>query len=636
MTAGPLRRRTLLLAAGPLALALLIAAWAVRSARPEKLAHRYPPGRRLVYRLEYVSASASDFSGLLAEGKPGEQPSSGLSHSVHAAAQGELEVTVLGRQGERVHLAYRLRKPEVQLAIDGQLDAERGRAIQGELARALLAEVGPSGRVLAVRLGADGSASAFTRALLSAVQVVLPGNTTGGWEVEEDGPGGTCVARYEARPAGQRGTFCLRKRTLRYLSARRPAEDVSDIEARMELRPGGEREALVDGRRGWVVSLTGTETTATVLQQRTVAHSETTVSLTLLREEAVRQEERASLRDEGMGRAAAFVALSEREGEEATETALQRAELGTATADDLLAELARAERAPAGQVDETALYLKFKALVYLQPGVSARLGHRLASAQAGGPTLRVLTQALSAAGRAPAQAALAEVVLQRRDDWPALAEMVPALGLAREPTPGAETALRELAARARNEDVRSTAQLALGLMARNLSSRHPARADGIVRWALAELAGARHAGERRQFLLVLGNTGSALAWPALRGHLSAAEPEVRGAAVAALRGLEGRDVESALCRALKDAHASVRLEAALALAARRANEAIVAALVEALGRDEAVTVRLAVLNNLAQARAAFPEAERALRQAGQSTVKEVREAAQQLLAEGAK
>ena len=51
-------------------------------------------------------------------------------------------------------------------------------------------------------------------------------------------------------------------------------------------------------------------------------------------------------------------------------------ELGEATADGLLDDLARAERAPPGEVNETALYLKFKALVFLRPELSARLGER--------------------------------------------------------------------------------------------------------------------------------------------------------------------------------------------------------------------------------------------------------------------
>src|SRR5262249_32666408 len=154
--------------------------------------------------------------------------------------------------------------------------------------------------------------------------------------------------------------------------------------------------------------------------------------------------------------------------------------------------------------------------------------------------------------------------------------------------------------------------LSLGLMAHELAASSPAQAAGIVRWALAELESARTAAQRRQMLLVLGNTGSAHAWPALRAHLSASESEVRGAAVAGLRWLESAEAEEALCRALAgDADAGVRLEAAQALEERRPSAATVAALARALRQDGAVPVRLAALRGLARARAEHSEAEAA-------------------------
>src|SRR5262249_26008418 len=153
------------------------------------------------------------------------------------------------------------------------------------------------------------------------------------------------------------------------------------------------------------------------------------------------------------------------------------------TADSLLAELARAEAGAKKALSETTLYLKLRALVYLHPEVSARLGKRLAGASPKGAALRVLPQALASSGRPEAQAALAAVVRARRKDGAALAELLPALGRARTPTQATEDVLFELAEGSR-EEVRSTAQLALGTVAHGLTSSQPERADRIVRWAL--------------------------------------------------------------------------------------------------------------------------------------------------------
>jgi HEAT repeat protein len=635
---GGLSRRSKLLLGAGLVLALLGTAWwAAGRSRSGELAHRFVPGRRLVYQLDYTSAASSDFSRLFPGEEAGQKAPSGLAHSSHVILKGEMEITTLGQERGRVRLAYRVRGAKAQITVNGSLDRERSQAVEAELARPLLVEVDGRGRVLSVRLGAEGVMSALTRALVSATQVVLPSSPRGqsAWEAEEDSPVGTAVVRYQASPGEERGTFDLRKSNARYLSPAKPRKNLNEAHAEMTYRPSGQLEARMDGRRGRLLSLSGAETTTAFVGKQEVGNAETTIHLALLSEEKVAGQELAGLAAEGAARYPVALALFVPESEEAREAGLQRSELGKATAESLLADLGRAERAPQGTVNETPLYLKFKALAYLQPEVADRLGQRLAGAPADSVTFRVLTQALAGCGRPQALNALVEVVRRRHHEWPAMMEMVPALGLARAPTPEAEAVLHELAARA-GKEVRSMAQLALGLMAHNLADSDPARAAVIVRWALAQLEAARDAGGRRQMLLVLGNTGSLLAWPALRAHLSAAEPEVRAAAVAGLRWVEAREAEAALCRALtEDGDANVRVEAAQALEARAASAATVAAQARALRRDGSVAVRLAVLKGLAQGRAEAPEAEKALREAARDSVKEVRESAEALLAEAA-
>jgi HEAT repeat protein len=313
--------------------------------------------------------------------------------------------------------------------------------------------------------------------------------------------------------------------------------------------------------------------------------------------------------------------------------AVQQAELGTATVESLLTELTRTEAGAREALGETALYLKFKALVYLHPEASARLGKRLAAAAADGLAMRVLPQALANSGRPEAQAALAAVVRGRPDDWPALAELLPALGMAKAPTRVVEAALFELASAGR-EEIRSTAQLALGSLARGLGGSAPTRADAIVRWAIAQLEGARSTGQRRQILLVLGNAGSPRALPAIRPWLNAPQPEVRGGAILALRWLKGPEIDGKLCKGLTDDDASVRLEAARALQVRPVTAAMLAVYAAALRKEGAAGVRVALLENLALARRTFPEAAELIKQASEKDpVAQVREAAATLLDE---
>jgi hypothetical protein len=636
------RRRCLLL--GPVVLLALLGAglawWADHGGRPA-LRYRFVPGRRLVYQLEYFSAAAVDLNGLSA----GQAVAgTGLSRSAHVAVEGELAVSLLEADGPQVRLAYRLARPTVRVAVDGQRELALGEALEADLQRPLFAQADRSGRIASVRLSPAqvSVSSSFSRALLAASQVVLPGATADGpsrWEAEEDDLHGTAVVRYRA-VAGRTGwdgpLRTLRKAKARYL--RPPGANAEDGApgVALEHRPEGELEATVDVQGQHLVALKGTEVTTALAQDRTVGRTETTLRLRLLRCEAATAAEVQELEAEAAARAGLSppVPLSAPPDAEAAEAAVQQAELGKATLETLLAELAKAEAGAPAALGETALYLKFQALVYLRPEVSAELGRRLASAPAGGLVLRVLGPALANSGRPEAQAALAEVVRARRHDGPALAELLPALGLAKAPTPVLEAALFELAA-AGSGDSRATAELALGTLARGLAGWAPARADGIVRWAVGRLEGARSPGERRQLLLVLGNAGAAQAWPAVRRHLSAAEPEVRGGAVTALRWLKGPEVEAALCGALTaDADAGVRLEAARALGVRRMTAAALAAHAAALRADGSASVRLAVLRNLGRARAALPGAAELVREAAaKGPDREVRAAAAELLEE---
>jgi HEAT repeat protein len=625
----PARRPAVLLGLAALALAAGgLAWWAARPA--DRLAYDFIPGRRLVYELEYVSVSASDFTPALAD-----SPAAGggaLAHDFQTSVEGELEVTAAGPDRDTHVLAYRLRHPEVRLAADGELALDRAKALRAELARTHFAEVDRRGRVIAARLDPrlGGLPSSLVRTLLAATQVVLPeGDRPDSWEAEEDDPNGTYLAHYEADPG--RGVRTLRKTRLRY----RPTESsdpVHEFTAPLVVRPSGGLTARFDARAGHLVSVEGTESTTLLVRDRVVARSETTVRLKLVRAETMTEGQEQALRDRRLaaGRTTVGVPLSAGESEQAREGLTHRTELGDSTAEGLLADLARAERGDK-EVDETRLVLKLTALAYLHPEQSGALARSLADARSESVTMRVLSQALAESGRPEAQSALAGVLRARDRDLPALLFLIPALGMAKAPTQEAERALARLASDDR-EEVRSTARLALGVMARSLARRDPARADAIVRWALDGLGKARSADERRQLLLVLGNAGSPRARPALRKHLSAPEPEVRAAAVGALRWLGGAEAESALCRALTaDPDDSVRLEAAAAFELRRMTESALSAHAKALA-DESPTVRLAVLKNLARGRRTSPKAEALLKKAAESdAVEDVRKAAAELL-----
>lgn len=163
-----------------------------------------------------------------------------------------------------------------------------------------------------------------------------------------------------------------------------------------------------------------------------------------------------------------------------------------------------------------------------------------------------------------------EVVTARTARADAQLAIIPSLGMLSHPLPETEDAVRGLRDSASREDVRQTASLALGIMARSVASTSPDRATRIVDDALARLARAEGSEPAQLFeLTVLGNTGSPrIANDVLRLSRSASSP-VRAQAAFALRFVPTLAAEARLLEQLTlDDDVYVRARAATALSYR--------------------------------------------------------------------
>src|SRR5262249_30447244 len=153
------------------------------------------------------------------------------------------------------------------------------------------------------------------------------------------------------------------------------------------ISPKGELVASFDLKGGHLVSLSGMESQVIAISGKKVASAETRLQMNYVGAEMLSAAELSALRAANVQREKITVAvpLSATRSKEESEALIHRNELGTATLESLLADLARLE-ASSEQANETPLYLKFKALVYLHPESSAILGTALASARPSAPT----------------------------------------------------------------------------------------------------------------------------------------------------------------------------------------------------------------------------------------------------------
>jgi len=610
---------------------------------------RFVPGERVTYRLDYSNHADSDFSVLFDSSNPASamQGPNATAYVFDSTVRGELLATVLRTDTKDTLVVYSLRNAVVSLSVNGHNDSRQAEQVGTELSQDVFATLNHQGRVRSVCFAPKVSNlfQSFLRTLLALTQFVSPRTkrelARGRWEAQEDDPNGTYLARYQLAQAtdqtpGRRPTSSptdYLKTKLRYLEPTEKNKDSTQLA--QSIVPGGMLLARFAAGDEHLRSLKGSESKLILMAGKTVARSNSTLSLNYVDAETIEPSELSTLLEASAerGRVARAMPLSFSESEEATEAAVQRTELGDATLESLLSDLSRFEEASASASSRTSLYLKLKALAYLHPEACARMGTVLTSARAKSTTMLIISGALGASGHAEAQAALASAIEDHAQDWPALATLIPALGATRLPTPRTEEVLLNLAFGSPDFNIASTAQLALGTAARNLRDSSPERSARIVGRIIKKLKSAASENEKVQLLSALGNTGAARALPVINRFARESSPRLRAAALSALRLVNDHQADVLLARALtSDPDAAVRLDAAFTLGFREMNAATYKAQRRVFLSDRSVNVRLEVLQNLWRAHEAFPDVRQIVKRAATGdAAEEIRAAASRII-----
>lgn len=633
--------------------AIAAGALAWRFTRPNPaLSYGYKPAECLTYQLDYNSVSAADFQSLfesLESARTNERIShraSDLFQSFRTELRGELIATVLDRSAERFIISFRIHDPVLTLDINGEDAPLQAEITSVALRLDVFAEFDLKGRIKVVYFDpeVDSFSRNLARALMAQTQFVLPARSAARitrWETEEEDPNGRCIARYElvsgkkkhdlAPRNGQLQAFVKTK--ISYLNPSAQTK-LAATAIPTSIIPRGNLAAVFDLKSGNLVSLDGSEEQVIKIAGKIVGQATNRLRLKFLDKEVVSSDERQAMLEAYRERKTAVpgisLAFALSDGER--EAIIQRSELGEATIESLLADLARAEKE--GKRHDTSLYLKFKALIYLHPEACGTLGQQLITAEAKSLTMSVISDALGVVGHEQAQETLVNAIQARPNEPSVLTGFIHNLSLAESPSIPAENTLWDLADNSRNKDVAETAQLSLGKMARSLALKSPERANKIVDRFVREIRLSGSEEKKRLLLLVLGNSGSSRAFPTLNRFLSDPSPSLRAAAAASLRWIDSSEVDNLLANILtSDPNASVRLESAFALSFRQPVDLAIQAQKKAFLEDEAVIVRLSVLRNLWQMHKDFPEVLQLVKQAAANDPSEdVRKAAAEIIA----
>jgi hypothetical protein len=620
---------------------------ATSDAQASPLLYSSKPATRLTYELKHETDSTSDFGQAVPESAGANSPlvTSPLSHSFHTSLNTQLTVTILREAKDGFFVCYRFNDPALNLQSLGEVDAAKLDIIRRELTGNTFGLVNHQGRIISLWL--DPSlhelSGNFIKAALAVTQFVLPpggDSSRAAWEVEEEDANGHYVARYQPisaktpaiRPRESEAVErSFRKMKPRYLpsAGEKPHNGVYEVMPSVTADAG--YAGTFNSAEGRLVSLEGSETQSFTVANHNVGTSKVTLNFQFVRSETVDPAELETLRLASIERQAnEGERLSTRQSSRATELAFQRKYLGNATLASLLAALDTCDSA--GGESETQLYLKVRALAYLEPGATEAMGQLLQTANARSQKAGVLLSALGAVGSNEAQAALVATMRARAEDEPMLQRILLALGECDAPSESTEDALRAWMTQKGPGTIPTAAAQLLGDMARKLAGTSPERASNLIDLLIQNLATAGAPTAKQAALLALGATASERALSEIEQFLRAGDTDMRTVAVVALRPYASA-ADDLLLRVLHtETNASVRLESALALADHTTTPRCFATQRRLFATEKDSEVRLALLNNVWQARKEFPEAVRIVQRAAKSdTSKQIQQAARTLL-----
>ena len=607
--------------------------------REFSLAYRFAPGERTTYTLEYQTEAAADFRNAVAGAAPPPRTLSmtGLAHSFRTFLKAEFTTTVLDKTADGFLIAYTLRNPDVRLEVEGQKNETQTEIIRRDLSREIVfASVDPQGRIKSIRLDPSTHklSQNFIKAVLAVTEFVLPVEEQPAplydWGTEEEDVSGKYIARYRETfvkhptvrlTRRERPVRMFVKTKLKYLNAVSGKSRRGVYEVAPAITSSGSLGARFDLQKHRLLSLGGSETQTASLAGHLVGQTKTGLCMNISGHEQLGATQLSALLGASAERekVSPAVGLAIRVSLEESEAALHRANLGNATLASLLSALLD-ESITATSAGDVQLYLKFRALIYLQPEVSARLGQILASADPQSRAAGILTDALGNIGHAEAQTALVSAIRARAEGDVLRPKLLLALGLSDAPSQLTEDLLRELAYHSPSTEVSTLALYLLGAAARHLSATAPERAAKIVNAFIrdSDTAAALASPElRKRTLLALGTTASAQALPTLSRFLDDPAPELRTAAVAALQWFEAGAADELLLKVLSaDPEPAVRYESAVTLGERSMTPANFQTQRKVFQTDKDDSVRLAVLSNLWRAREVFPEVLPLVKRAG--------------------
>jgi len=588
-----------------------------------------PAGTTLSATVSYRNESSSDLNPLMDDVKPSgddgvptTQP--GLSRAIEVSISGEMELSAIGRNGGEHLVRLRMPKAKVALGLDGSSAGFEAGNIARCLSGGAVFSNTAQGKVTRVwiRPECGPTSSGSVRTLIALIQFVVHETGTQdkeGWVTQEDDSTGAYSVKY-SRQAETGGTVSFRKEKTRFLSPKATKKRTRHVVLPVIYQPQGGMDFAFDAATGNLRSIRARESYAIIINGRNVGTSNTAFGLEHIRWSIMPPKKQIALLKEhaAIARAVRATPLWVAQSSAEEDTLLYRQRLGNETVTSLLDELSAAEKKGNKDYNDTELYQKLKALIYLHPESCRRLAGAAASGKPDGLASRLLIRAMATIGSPQAQDAIVSVMRARAGDTDFVMAIIPVLGMFEEPAVSTETVLKGLAYHNDNDDITFTAQLALGAMAGNLAEDDPVRAQRIVEEFMSKYPAPSESHDISRVILVLGNARMDEYLPTLQMYAEHPMPEARSDAVYALRYYTGEKAENILIHALaSDQDATTRREAAASLGFMEPGDRVVAALEQAYANEKIDEIRIEIVKSLWKFERQYPAIRQLLERVGE-------------------
>lgn len=463
--------------------------------------------------------------------------------------KGELRRYCLKKQDSCQFFAYKYAPHRTTFLSNNQCLPERKiTTFERDLQKPVLVKYALDGRILSVSTDSTISATAemMQKNLISHFQFVESESSGSAWEAREDDASGTVIASYRQIPSDSKGSKYLKKKN-KYLmiSGNFGCLGTPDVQMNSseEIVRGSDIAAF---RR-----ISFQENKTLLLRGGKAGQSDCHFLAQFIESNRLQGSEAQKIQNLPTKTAyAVWVPLYQLAANDKMKYDRQRTILQNTTVDGLCQKLANIKEW------QDSVYNQLLAMLIVHPKSSDALAELL---KKNGPTklcFYMVSNAMTEVHSAECQKHLAEVIQARFNDWSTMYELLPLIAVMPEPAKTVEAIIRRLAFESPDENIRSTAQLALGGIAGNLRKSDPARAAKISSDLVQRLKGVV---EPEQYLLVLGNTGSTLAMPEIKVYLSSKETDIATTAIESLRFIENEEAESIVAQLSKHQNKKIRL-----------------------------------------------------------------------------